>query len=166
MTGPSGEATVASALLLRIVSSDLSDRSGQEIPVSDVMIIGRETGCDIVLPERDVSRKHAKIESTSDGLLLTDLGSSTGVWIGSTEVKSQLLRPGDRVRLGEHVTIECVLVGAAAEAAKPVAAAAPVAEPPVAAQPVEDPFSTRFISAADVPKTAPPPAAPAVDDSN
>src|SRR5439155_11404841 len=119
-----------------------------------VATIGRALDCTVVVDERDVSRKHAKIESTPDGLLLTDLGSSTGVWIGSTEVKSQLIRPGDRVRLGEHVLLECALVGAA----------------PVAAQPVDDPFSTRFISAADVAAIAPPPpAAPppaVVEDSN
>src|SRR5256885_13532242 len=106
MTVPSGEATVASALLLRIVSSDLSDRSGQEITVSDVMTIGREPVCDIVLAERAVSRKHARIEPTPDGLKLTDLGSGNGVWIGTTEVDAQVLSAGDRLRLGEHGFLE------------------------------------------------------------
>ena len=123
---------------MRLVSGN---RAGTEIAVDGgVATIGRALDCTVVLDERDVSRKHAKIESTPDGLLVTDLGSSTGVWIGSTEVKSQLIRPGDRVRLGEQVLLECALVGAAS----------------VAAQPVDDPFSTRFIPAADLAAIAPP----------
>ena len=109
MTGPLGEATVASALLLRIVSSDLSDRSGEEITVSDVMTIGREPVCDIVLAERAVSRKHARIEPTPDGLKLTDLGSGNGVWMGTTKVDEKVLSAGDHFQIGSTV-FECVRV--------------------------------------------------------
>src|SRR5437588_2768006 len=109
MTVPSGEATVASAQLLRIVSSDLSDRSGEEITVSDVMTIGREPGCDIVLAERAVSRRHARVEPTPDGLKLTDLGSGNGVWMGARKVEEQVLSAGDHFQIGSTV-FECVRV--------------------------------------------------------
>jgi ATP-binding cassette subfamily C protein len=119
VTGPSGEATVASALLLRIVSSDLSDQSGVEFAVRDTMTIGREAGCDIVLSERAVSRKHASIEPTPDGLRLTDLGSGNGVWIGPTRVEEKILGPGDHFQIGSTV-FECVRAQP-----EPVHAAAP-----------------------------------------
>ena len=47
---------------------------------SDCVIIGREAGvAHLLLPERQVSRKHAKIERMESGFVLTDLEARTAL---------------------------------------------------------------------------------------
>jgi len=46
----------------------------------DEIIVGREEGCDIVLLESGVSRRHARIEWTGGQCVLTDF-SSNGSWV-------------------------------------------------------------------------------------
>ena len=68
------------------------------------LVLGRE-GCDIVIPERTVSRAHARLTPRPDGsCLLTDLGSSNGTFVNGHRVESQVIRCGDRVHLG-HVLL-------------------------------------------------------------
>src|SRR5262245_63211523 len=73
------------------------------------MTIGRELACDVVLNEKTVSRRHARIEPTVEGLRLTDLGSSNGIWIGAERVQQATLVNGDRFRIGSTV-FECICV--------------------------------------------------------
>jgi DNA-binding NtrC family response regulator len=54
-------------------------------------VVGRQTGCEIVLPERSVSRRHLRVEVVGDRLRLEDLESRHGLWVqgtrqGATEV--------------------------------------------------------------------------------
>ncbi|HEC34337.1 MAG TPA: FHA domain-containing protein, partial [Chloroflexi bacterium] len=45
----------------------------------DSLLIGRGSDCDVILPERQVSRHHACIERTAGGsYVLYDLGSKNG----------------------------------------------------------------------------------------
>ena len=67
---------------------------------SQSLIIGRDPHCHLVLPDPTVSARHAQITLTPSGYLLTDLGSRNGTWVNGRRVQRHLLRPGDRVRLG------------------------------------------------------------------
>ncbi len=54
--------------------------------------------------DKGISRLHAVLRRTANGLTLEDLGSSNGTWVGETRLlpyTAQLLRPGDRIRLGQ-----------------------------------------------------------------
>ncbi|MFN3704561.1 MAG: FHA domain-containing protein [Thermoflexales bacterium] len=90
---------------------------------TDVLIIGREPGvADLLLPERQVSRRHAKLERTAEGFVLTDLGSKNGTFLNGKEVKSpQLLRDGDEIQIA--LCVKIIFVGSDATAplnAKPI----------------------------------------------
>jgi len=67
----------------------------------DRVIIGRGSDCDIVLPERPVSRQHAQIERDDDGYLLRDLASKNGTYVNSQEVRDKpyRLKDGDEIQL-------------------------------------------------------------------
>ncbi len=66
----------------------------------DVMIIGRGSDCDIVLPERAVSRVHARIERRSQGYLLIDMGSRNGTHVNGQEItQPYLLQDGDEIQI-------------------------------------------------------------------
>jgi hypothetical protein len=67
----------------------------------DQVLIGRGLDCDIILPERQISRRHARIERTADGrYLLYDLGSKNGTWVNGEEVRDvpRLLQDGDVIQ--------------------------------------------------------------------
>jgi len=67
----------------------------------DQVLIGRGLDCDIILPERQISRHHARIERTADGrYLLHDLGSKNGTWVNGEEVREApcLLQDGDEIQ--------------------------------------------------------------------
>jgi hypothetical protein len=63
--------------------------------------IGRDAGCDLVLGDRTVSRRHARLDRSTDGWLLGDLGSTNGTLLNGWRIAGPVaLRPGDRVSFG------------------------------------------------------------------
>jgi pSer/pThr/pTyr-binding forkhead associated (FHA) protein len=73
-----------------------------------IWVIGRQLGSDIHLVDPSVSRRHAELESRPDGFLVRDLGSSNGTFINDQRLQpysSRLLRPGDRLRVGNVLTL-------------------------------------------------------------
>ena len=79
----------------------------------DKMIIGRGSDCDIVLPERQVSRHHVQIErDDDDGYLLRDLGSKNGTHVNGQEVRDRpyRLQDGDEIQIA--LCIKMGFVGA------------------------------------------------------
>jgi hypothetical protein len=66
--------------------------------------MGRQSGNDVVVPDEQVSRRHAEIEERNGGLVVTDLGSSNGTFVNGTRISSsQTLMPGDTVQVGTTV---------------------------------------------------------------
>lgn len=65
--------------------------------------IGRDAGCDLPLDGvTNVSGRHARIELTSEGAYLIDLGSTNGTFLNDRRVEGRLrLTPGDHFRLGQ-----------------------------------------------------------------
>lgn len=51
---------------------------GQRWVIRDTLIIGRGEECDVVIPSQQVSRYHAKLTLTDEGVILEDLGSKNG----------------------------------------------------------------------------------------
>jgi pSer/pThr/pTyr-binding forkhead associated (FHA) protein len=74
---------------------------GREYPISATgVVIGRDAGCDVVVPNAEISRRHAEIVPAQAGYVLTDL-STNGVFVNGHRVKySALLGRGDVIRLG------------------------------------------------------------------
>jgi hypothetical protein len=71
----------------------------------DVLVIGRLEGCDVVLSDPGVSRRHAEVRREGDEWVLVDLGSTNGTTVNGRPVRRHRLSPGDRIRVGE-TTIE------------------------------------------------------------
>ena len=51
---------------------------GQRWPVSQTIVLGREFSCDVVVADRQISRFHARLTPTPEGVILEDLGSKNG----------------------------------------------------------------------------------------
>ncbi len=79
----------------------------------DVVIIGRGECCDVVLPERPVSRRHAEIRRDGNRYLLRDLGSRNGTWLNGQEVDGPIpLQDGDEIQIALRVKLLFVGVDA------------------------------------------------------
>ncbi|MBV8431621.1 MAG: FHA domain-containing protein [Solirubrobacterales bacterium] len=64
------------------------------------LLIGRHHGCDVVLGDPSVSRRHARVVFRDGGWVLQDLASTNGTTVNGSPVGRCQLRPGDHLRLG------------------------------------------------------------------
>lgn len=66
-------------------------------------VVGRSSACNLALDDALVSRRHARIEVTSEGAWVEDLGSRNGVSVnGEKLAKRRKLGHLDRVTIGAH----------------------------------------------------------------
>lgn len=70
---------------------------GRTIPVHGAITIGRAPECNLSLDEPGLSRMHARLMPTDNGLLLEDMGSSNGSTINGHRVLRGEARPGDEI---------------------------------------------------------------------
>jgi len=72
------------------------------IPVPEhPLTLGRDKQCDMVLTEKNVVAKHARISRSGDDVSILDLQSEPGVVVNGQRVEDKSLHPGDLIKLGE-----------------------------------------------------------------
>ncbi len=98
----------------------------RELPTP--VTIGREEGNVLRLNDERVSRYHAKVQSDSGEIILTDLESTNGTRVNGAVVQIRRLRAGDRVAVGRSL----LLFGTDQEIAARTAALAAALTPPTA----------------------------------
>jgi pSer/pThr/pTyr-binding forkhead associated (FHA) protein len=83
----------------RVVS--LTD--GREYAIAgSSLVFGRDASCDVVVPGKDVSRRHAEIVQTPKGYLIVD-SSTNGTSVNDTRIEGQrLLARADILTIGEE----------------------------------------------------------------
>ncbi len=62
--------------------------------------IGRNPENDVSIPDPTVSGNHAIINKQGTDFVIQDLGSTNGIIINKKKVKKQVLKPGDKIKLG------------------------------------------------------------------
>src|SRR5512146_3205824 len=73
---------------------------GQRWPVNRPMVLGREATCDVVISDRQVSRFHARLTPTPEGIILEDLGSKNGTHHNGNPLSAPvMLQDGDAVQI-------------------------------------------------------------------
>jgi pSer/pThr/pTyr-binding forkhead associated (FHA) protein len=64
------------------------------------LVLGRDAGCEVVVPGNDVSRRHAQIELGEAGYVLVDT-STNGTFVNGTRIEgSRVLQRADVIRVG------------------------------------------------------------------
>ena len=69
------------------------------------VVLGRSRGCALPLSDPNASKEHLKIEWTPEGYLMSDLGSSFGTLVNGRPATTALLRPLDRIAVGETTIV-------------------------------------------------------------
>lgn len=73
---------------------------GQRWMIKEQIIVGRDMECDIMIPNRQVSRKHARLTVTRSGATIEDLGSKNGTHLnGSLVSDPEMLKDGDVIQI-------------------------------------------------------------------
>jgi len=71
---------------------------GQRWQLSQTIVLGREASCDVVVVDRQISRFHARITPTTEGVILEDLGSKNGTHLNGNPLTAPVvLQDGDLV---------------------------------------------------------------------
>ncbi len=110
--------------VLRGVSGDTF---GRVFPIGQMTVAGRQGECDIHIPSEGISRRHAELRLTADGIMVEDLGSANGTYINDRRITRGMLKPGDELRFD---TVRFLLIAPSQErsqAAAPAASSTPQA---------------------------------------
>jgi DNA-binding winged helix-turn-helix (wHTH) protein len=71
---------------------------GQRWQLSQTLVLGREPSCDVVVVDRQISRFHARLTPTTEGVILEDLGSKNGTHHNGMPLTAPVvLQDGDMV---------------------------------------------------------------------
>lgn len=74
--------------------------NGQRWLITKTILIGRDRSCDIIIPDRQISRFHANLMPATNGTILEDLGSKNGTFCNGQKVEdSVLLQDGDSLQI-------------------------------------------------------------------
>jgi len=143
----------------------LLPQSGAPIEIKgETALVGREPGCEVVVSDGSVSRKHARLEKRPTGWTVVDQGSANGTFLDSQRVAEAVLKHGQDLRFGAvkftvdlaDEDMEATMVATPSPDATVVASAQAMATPPLG---VESPAAA---PPPPVPKAAPaPPTRPA-----
>jgi two-component system response regulator AtoC len=100
------------------------------------VVVGRRAPSDLAVPDPSLSRTHARFTLAEDGhVLVEDLGSTNGVWLGGARVPSARIEPGRDVVLGNVLACLRVL-GPTGPADRPVSRVSTAADrAPIAVSP-------------------------------
>ena len=92
---------MAESAILRLTGPDIQQES-IEVIEGTTFKIGRLESNDLSLKHQKVSRFHAELDLTKDGLAIKDLGSSNGTIVGNDQLEPEVVRFLD---VGESVVI-------------------------------------------------------------
>ena len=76
-----------------------SDGAAYAIEV-DPVVVGRDPGAQIVVSDPEVSMAHLELQAVTDGILVRDLGSTNGTFVGPFRVREGVIRTPTVLTLG------------------------------------------------------------------
>lgn len=82
----------------RVICAD-----GAVYPIGQrTLSIGRLAECDIVVNDSNVSRRHAEIWRTAEGVAIRDLQSTNGTFVNGHKISAVSLSPKDEIEIGNR----------------------------------------------------------------
>ena len=79
----------------------VSTPEGQKLAIDvDPLVVGRDPGAQLVLSDPEVSSLHCELRAVSEGILVKDLGSTNGTFIGPLRVREAVVTVTTEVTVG------------------------------------------------------------------
>ncbi|MEX2173605.1 MAG: ATP-binding protein [Pirellulaceae bacterium] len=72
---------------------------------TEALTMGRDGTNRIQLNDSEISRRHAEVLRSDNGIRLTDLNSSNGTFVNTEKIDVRLLKNGDRVQVGRTLLL-------------------------------------------------------------
>lgn len=100
-TAPVGVGT----LHLRLVSGNAAEEDLSAIltPIQAPLVLGRSRQCELRVRDRHASGRHCafSVDPAEGALVVEDLGSTNGTFVGPNRIRRTKLRPGESLRIGD-----------------------------------------------------------------
>jgi DNA-binding NtrC family response regulator len=75
---------------------------GEELPIDvDALVVGRDDGAGVRLDDPEVSAVHCELRAVNEGVLVRDLGSTNGTFVGALRVREVIVTSKTEVTVGE-----------------------------------------------------------------
>jgi hypothetical protein len=74
---------------------------GRTFPLTGPMTLGRAFHCDLYFDVPNLSREHARMSPTEDGIRITDLNSTNGTFVNSVRVLETVAVAGDELQFDQ-----------------------------------------------------------------
>lgn len=87
------------------ISSKASWLEKNHYDITDKIVIGRDSSCDIVLPLEHLSRQHVELEVRKGQLYVKDLDSANGTFLNGERISEAAANAGDKLKI-DVVTFE------------------------------------------------------------
>lgn len=92
---------------LRVTVVPANGRAASSALAVAPIVIGTSPDCDITIVDPRVSRRHCEVALTDRGVVLKDLGSKNGTFVGEVQIFEALLLPGAKATIGNStVTVD------------------------------------------------------------
>jgi DNA-binding NtrC family response regulator len=76
------------------------------VPIDvDPVVIGRDTNTQLVLADQEVSSIHCELRATNEGILVKDLGSTNGTFIGAVRVREVVVTTTCELTVGSSAVL-------------------------------------------------------------
>ncbi len=112
--------------LLHSLTVTAPGQKPQQVKLAGTLTIGRVPPAGLVLPYPEVSRRHAEIVLAGGAAVMSDLGSTNGVWVDGAQIGGPtVLAPGAQIRIGHVVLVYEAEPETATMMSAPQASAAP-----------------------------------------
>ena len=92
-----GTTTVRAALPKYALRAQNGRMLGRTYPLTGATVIGRSAECQLRVEDSSLSRKHAKLIPTNEGVVVEDLGSTNGSFVNGTRVQRTVAKAGDEI---------------------------------------------------------------------
>jgi DNA-binding NtrC family response regulator len=100
MTGLTTAATRGRTAPRAFVAQVLGEGGAQVALGARPITVGAHAGCDLILADPQVSRRHAELGAVPEGVRVKDLGSTNGTWWQGSRVTEVVVPSGTVIRFG------------------------------------------------------------------
>lgn len=101
---PYGSPVPLGQALYGVEEVHMGGRAGRAVVTAAALLTIGQAHCDLAYPhDEGLAGRHCELSPTATGAMLRDLSGGLGTFVRIPPATERPLRPGDRVRLGQHV---------------------------------------------------------------